>query len=146
MSEQKIVYQQTSWSLDDLMPPEKAGNIDTAFQNLQQEVDAFAEETRPELSAQIDNARFLQIIQRLESINRQAYHLYGFASLSFAADTQDQAAQTRIAQVQQFMAGLQNKILFFELWWKQLDDANAERLMGGAGDYRYWLDEMRHFK
>ena len=44
------------------------------------------------------------------------------------------------------MAEMQNQILFFELWWKQLDDANADRLMQAAGDYRYWLEEMRHFK
>ena len=27
-----------------------------------------------------------------------------------------------------------------------MSDAAAERLMAGAGDYRYWLEEMRHFK
>src|SRR6185369_17189094 len=30
--------------------------------------------------------------------------------------------------------------------WKELDDRNAERLMSAAGDYRYYLEEMRHFK
>ena len=25
-------------------------------------------------------------------------------------------------------------------------DADAERLMAGSGDYRYFLEEMRHFK
>jgi oligoendopeptidase F len=41
---------------------------------------------------------------------------------------------------------LENRTLFFSLWWKDLQDAAAERLMSAAGDYRYWLEEMRHFK
>jgi oligoendopeptidase F len=32
------------------------------------------------------------------------------------------------------------------LWWKDLDEANAVRLMAASGDYRYWLEAMRHFK
>ena len=39
-----------------------------------------------------------------------------------------------------------NRTLFFSLWWKALDDANAARLMQDAGDFTYWLEEMRHFK
>jgi oligoendopeptidase F len=82
----------------------------------------------------------------MEAITRQAYHLYGFASLSFAEDTQDQNAQTLMGRVQQFMAEMENETLFFSLWWKSLDETNADRLMANAGDYRYWLEEMRHFK
>ncbi|HEX5838101.1 MAG TPA: M3 family oligoendopeptidase, partial [Anaerolineales bacterium] len=62
------------------------------------------------------------------------------------SDTQDQIAQTFMARVQQFAAQMQNRTLFFSLWWKELDDQNAERLMSSAGDNRYYLEEMRHFK
>ncbi len=41
---------------------------------------------------------------------------------------------------------MQNRTLFFGLWWKDLDEENAERLMSASGDYRYYLEEMRHFK
>ena len=44
------------------------------------------------------------------------------------------------------MATLQNRTLFFSLWWKDIDADNAARLMAACGDYRYWLEEMRHFK
>ncbi|HEY6072662.1 MAG TPA: M3 family oligoendopeptidase, partial [Anaerolineales bacterium] len=39
-----------------------------------------------------------------------------------------------------------NRILFFSLWWKGLEDAQAQRLMDVSGDYRYYLEELRHFK
>ena len=43
-------------------------------------------------------------------------------------------------------AELSNRVLFFNLWWKALDEKNVLRLMAGTGDYCYWLEEMRHFK
>lgn len=146
MTESSVTYQQTRWSLDDLMPSGNSAAIDTRFEQLQKKVVSFAEINRPLLNEDLSSETFLGMIQELEAINRQAYHLYGYASLSFSADTQDQAAQTLLARVQQFMAEMQNELLFFELWWKQLDDVNAARLMDVTGDYRYWLEEMRHFK
>ncbi len=76
--------------------------------------------------------RFTRILQKLDA----------FAGLAFAADTQDQAAQTLQSRVQQFIAEISNRILFFSLWWKGLDDANAQRLMDVSGDYRYYLEEI----
>ena len=146
MTESQATYQQTSWSLTDLVPTGDSTAIDTEFDQLQKKVAAFAEANRPLLNESLSSEAFLRIIQQLEEINRLAYHLYGYASLSFSANTQDQAAQTLLARVQQFMAEMQNQVLFFELWWKQLDDALAARLMEPTGDYRYWLEEMRHFK
>ncbi len=146
MSDQTVSYQQTRWALTDLMPSSDSAAIDAAFAQIQDLVKSFAEETRPQLNNDLSNADFLKIVQQLEEINRKAYHLYGYASLSFAADTQAQASQTLMGRVQQFFAEMQNQILFFSLWWKQIDDDTANRLMEGTGDYHYWLEEMRHFK
>ena len=88
----------------------------------------------------------MQIVKEYEKISNQAYRIYGFANLLFASDTQDQAATAFLGRVEQFMATLQNRSLFFSLWWKDIDDENAGRLLGTSGDYRYWLEEMRHFK
>lgn len=142
----QLSYQQSRWSLDDLYPKDDATKVETAFNEISARVDAFEVEVRPLLTSDISQETFMQIIQRMEEINRQSYHLYGFANLSFAADTQDQAAQTLMARVQQFFAEMQNKTLFFSLWWKALDDTIADQLMANTGDYRYWLEEMRHFK
>jgi oligoendopeptidase F len=88
----------------------------------------------------------MDFVTRLEAINLEGTRLYAFAGLSFSADTQDQIAQTLVARVDQFMALLQNRTLFFSLWWKDLDEEPAAHLMAQSGDYRYWLEEMRHFK
>ncbi len=81
-----------------------------------------------------------------EQITRTLSKLYAFAGLSFAADTQDQAAQTLQARVDLFAAEMSNRTLFFSLWWKELNDQDAKRLLDAAGDNRYYLEEIRHFK
>jgi oligoendopeptidase F len=90
--------------------------------------------------------RFLDVIRASEEMTRVANKLYSFAGLSFAANTQDQTALSAQARAQQFLAEMENRTLFFSLWWKDLDDENAKRLMEASGDYRYYLEEMRHFK
>ena len=139
------IYQQKPWSLEDLFDGHDGPAMQAAFQTLDSDVSAF-EQCRPQLATDIPVDQFLKIVDDLEQINRQGARVYGFASLWFAADTQDQNAQAFMARVQQWMAGLENRTLFFSLWWKELDQEAAGRLMAASGDYRYWLEEMRHFK
>ncbi|MCK5428029.1 MAG: M3 family oligoendopeptidase [Anaerolineales bacterium] len=138
-------YTQTKWSLSPLFPSQDSQEMEAAFTELEKMVAEF-ETQREQLSPEIPADDFMSIIRELEGINHLAYRIYGFASLSFAADTQDQTVQAFLARVDQFMADMQNRTLFFSLWWKDLNDEAAERLMAASGDYRYWLDELRHFK
>ena len=138
-------YTQTEWSLSPLFPSQDSQEMEAAFSELEKMVAEF-ETQREQLSPEIPTDDFMSMIRELEGINHLAYRIYGFASLSFAADTQDQTVQAFLARVDQFMADMQNRTLFFSLWWKDLNDEAAERLMDASGDYRYWLDELRHFK
>ena len=141
----KTPIQQSGWSLKDLFESFDDPGIEQTFTKLTdqiQQFEAFRAELKPSLSAK----RFNEIIHEIEAIDKQITHLYGFAELSFAANTQDQKAQTAMARVQQFFAEKANKTMFFELWWKALDVKNAERLLDASGDYRYWLEQMRNFK
>jgi oligoendopeptidase F len=146
MTQPNISYQQTRWSLADLLPSGDGAAIDEKFAGLREKIRAFVGDTRPKLADDLSAGAFMEIVRQFESINREANHLFGYANLAFSADTQDQTAQTLLARVQQFSAEMRNQLLFFEMWWKQLDDASAGRLMAGSGDFRYWLEEMRHFK
>jgi oligoendopeptidase F len=138
-------YTQTRWSLADLFSAREGQDMQQAFANLESGCAHF-ETRRSQLTPEITESDFLKIIRELEALNRQAQRIYDFASLSFAADTQDQAAQTFLAQVRQTMAGIENRTLFFSLWWKALEDGPARRLLTISGDYRYWLAQLRNFK
>ena len=138
-------YTQTRWSLADLFSARDGQDMKQAFADLESGGARF-ETCRAQLTPEITEVDFLKIIRELEALNRLATRIYDFASLSFAADTQDQAAQTFLAQVRQTMAGFENRTLFFSLWWKALEDEPTRRLLGNSGDYRYWLAQMRNFK
>jgi len=140
-----LPYTLSRWSLADLFPTHDSAEMQAAFDSLEARVSSF-EVNRARLSLDLPVAEFMDIVRQLEAASYQAYRIYGFAQLAFAADTQDQAASAFIGRVEQFMAGFQNRVLFFSLWWKELDAEPAARLMANAGDYRYWLEEMRHFK
>jgi len=140
-----LTYTQKRWSLTDLFPSADSPEMQNAFSQLDACMAEF-EARREQLHVEMASQDFMDIVRQYEEIHHLAHRVYGHAALSFAADTQDQAAQAFLARVEQFMANLENRGLFFSLWWKALGDENAARLMADAGDYRYWLEEMRHFK
>lgn len=141
----KETYKVEAWSLSDLFEASDSPDMLQAVDELEIKVASF-EEIRKSLDEKINKEAFLGIIQQLEGITSLAYRIHGFASLQFSADTQDEGAQAFMAKIDQLMAQMQNRTMFFSLWWKDLDDETATRLMEGSGDYQYWLEEMRHFK
>jgi len=145
MSENTPTYTQSGWNLTELFASFADPAINQAYQDLEASTEKFVSQ-REELKPEISSEKFLQLVRDLEEMNKLGYRLYGFASLNFAANTQDQTAQINIARFQQFEAEMENRSLFFSLWWKALDDANAARLLDASGDYRYWLEQMRNFK
>ena len=140
-----MTFPQSAWSLTDLFPDVDSPELQTAFKHLEAQVAEF-EESRADLLPDISTTKFLSILAESEQFTRAIYRIDGFASLLFAADTQNQNAMALMGRVRQFMAEMQNRTLFFSLWWKDLDEANAARLGQASGDYRYYLDTLRQFK
>ncbi|HAV79035.1 MAG TPA: oligoendopeptidase F [Anaerolineae bacterium] len=140
-----MAYELTKWKLDDLFPGFESPELQGAFDNVEEEVTSF-EGVRGKLKPDMDVETFLDVVKASESTTRIVNKIYAFTGLSFSSDTQDQTAQSYMARVQQFAAEMGNRTLFFSLWWKEVDEKNAERLMSAAGDYRYYLEEMRNFK
>ena len=140
-----MTYEQSPWSLTELFPALDSPTYENAFKQVENCVVEF-EKFRADLVPEITPAHFLMILREAEEINRVISRIYSFAGLAFTADTQDQVALTMQGRVQQLLAELQNRMMFFDLWWKYLDDENAKRLLEASGDYRYYLDAMRLFK
>ena len=138
-------YEQQRWSLSDLLEAPEGAPLESELEKLEELVSAF-EGLRDKLSPEISPEDFRAAILQLEEITRTAYQLGHYSSLWFTEDTLNQKALSFAGKIDQLLAEIKNRTLFFSLWWKGLDAEVAERLMADSGPYHYWLDEMRHFK
>src|SRR5512135_2536956 len=130
-----MTFSQTKWDLTGLFTGYDSPELEAAFDQVEEQVTTF-EGVRGRLKPEMEAGPFLEVVRASEATTRIISRLYAFAGLSFAADTQDQAAQTLVARMDQFTAEMQNRTLFFSLWWKELDEQNAARLLSASGDYR----------
>ncbi len=137
-----MAYEQERWSLADLFPGLGSPEIETALEEMGHSIAKF-EALRDELEPGMDEEQFLSILQMYDLIMRQISRLHGFASLRFAEDTQDQKALALQGRMQQKAAEMDNRTMFFKLWWKELEDKPAARLLDASADYRYWLEALR---
>src|SRR3972149_6480453 len=145
MSTDPKTYQQARWSLADLYSAPNSPDLEAAFKKLDALVTEF-ESFRPQLSPDIADGAFMSIVHKLEAMQDLGSRLYGFSGLFYTEDTQNQVAQSLTARVEQFVADLTNRSLFFTLWGRELDDKNAARLMAASGELQYWLEALRAFK
>jgi oligoendopeptidase F len=140
MTEAKL--QPKRWSLGELFPSMEGPELERARQELDQmliEFEAWRERLKPDMPA----PDFLQAVAQYERAVRLVSRIVNFGALLFYGDTQDQKAQSLFAQGRQSAAEFENRTLFFKLWWKELADEAAGRLLAAAGDNRYWLEALR---
>lgn len=138
-------FPQTRWSLTDLLDAPDGPRFNDYQSQLTELLNEF-ETARSILSPEIPLPDFVRVLDVYEAIGVAMRHLVGYASLWFTEDTQKQEALIYKARMDQLSADVQNRTLFFSLWFKSLDDAQAGRLIATSGDRRYYLEAMRHFK
>ena len=138
-------FVQKTWSLDQLFSSVEGDEVNQAIEELQAHFEKF-EEYRSILNDELSAEKLLEIFNHYDHGIRLLSRLVGYAQLRFSEDTQDQVVQAFLGKVRQLSAELENKTLFFNLWWKGLEDDVAERLIMDAGNFTYWLEQMRLFK
>ncbi len=147
-------YQLSAWDLSALLPNAEAATVEARLQQLEADVAAF-EAWRPRLtgaqasSPALPPAELRSLMRQYEAISEQAYVLSAYGSLWFAADTQSSAAITYMNRMQQALTGIQNRLLFFDLWWKGLNEEGAAALLPGVADnadYTFYLLDLRRTK
>lgn len=104
------------------------------------------EDFRERLSPDLPADAFLEALRLADTIARTTSRLGAYAYLWFSENTKDQQARSFKAIVEELQAELANRMLFFDLWWQKLDDANAGRLLAVSGDYAYHLESLRRFR
>jgi oligoendopeptidase F len=138
-------FEQIRWSLQDLLTTTEGSEFDRVLADLEAAVSEL-EAGRDQLSPDMAAADFSRVMALVEKIAAESSRLGAYAYLWYAGDTQAQEALAFRGRMEQFLTDLQNRTLFFTLWWKGLDDGPAERLLAASGDNAYYLESLRRFK
>ena len=132
------------WNLRDLLRhPGK--DLEVRSRTLSGHVQAL-EKLRKRLSSTLTPHGFLKGLQLREMIAAESSRLSAYAQLWFAQNTQNQRARAFEAEVRKQLLPFSNRTLFFDLWWQQLGDRTARRLLRHSGKYRYHLESLRRVK
>jgi oligoendopeptidase F len=141
-------FQQTEWSLIDLLPDAAEETIAGRLTELEAAVVEF-ELRREELATGLSPNRLLSALHDYQAIQEKMMVLGAYGSLWFASDTQSEEALTFRNRMEQVLTEVQNRILFFSLWWKELNDDAAERLLPSKQshpDEHHYLGDLRRLR
>ena len=138
----------TAWDLSELLPAASEEIIVERLASLEVMVQSF-EGRRNGLSAEMGQAALLEVVRQYEALVAQVDVLAAYGYLWFAADTQDQNALDFKNRIEQVLTDVQNRVLFFSLWWKQLDDESADALLPEGSEHadgRHFLQNLRRLR
>jgi oligoendopeptidase F len=143
MSDQS--FEPSRWSLDDLLPATKGPELDRIVAELESAVSEL-ESSRERLGPDLAESEFQHLMSLVETITAIAHRLAAYGYLWYSADTQDQDALAFRGRMDKLLTDVRNRTLFFDLWWKGLEDGPAARLLAVSGDNAYYLESLRRFK
>ncbi len=138
-------FEQSGWTLKALLPAQEGPLLEEVLTELEGDIEAL-EDARERLSPEMTSEAFLDVMELAESVRTLGAQLVGYARLWFAEDTQSQEALVFLGRMEQLATDIQNRLLFFELWWKELEEEPAQRLLSDSGDYAYYLETLRRFE
>ena len=133
------------WSLAELAKNPKSPQFQKQILELENHAKRF-EKIKSKLDPKMSSKKFQSILKEVEGISEKMSKIGGYASLSYAADTQSDEATSLMTRMSKLGSEISNKILFFDLWWKtQVDEKNAKRLMKDSGELKEYLLHKRLF-
>lgn len=131
------------WDLSELVLDPKGQKFSRQIQVVEKNVKNF-EKIKQKLKPTIPSKSFQNTLHRLENISEQLNIIAGYAHLAYAADTQSDEATSLVTKMTKLASEVENKILFFDLWWKKkIDEKNAARLIKDSGQLANYLRYKR---
>lgn len=130
-------HQLSSWDLSEIKPI----NLQKTFQEIEARTRNI-EYWRPKLKAKLSSKAFLSLLTELEKLQILNSKVGVYAQLRFAEDSSNQEASALLSQVETFLTNINNRLLFFNLWFRQLPEKEASYLIKASGKYHYFLEKM----
>ena len=141
----ETAYALGPWDLSELLPSAREEVVGERLAALEREVEELAA-YRPRLATDMPGPLIVEVLRKSERLLESMSVLGGYAALWFSADTQSSAALSFRNRIQQTLTEHENRLLFLRLWWKELSDQDAERLMGAVADDPDLLHHLRDLR
>lgn len=121
--------------------------IQQDIDKLTQLVDDFQQRYKGKV-AEMTAQDFVAAYEALEAIYDIRGRLGSFASLNFSTDTGNAQYQGFMQKMSELGSQLSQKMVFFDLEWNQVDDAEAEKILNNPvlEKYRYYMEADRRYK
>src|SRR5207248_424014 len=92
-----------------------------------------------------DAADLLRALAELEALSEQMDKPAVYASLLHASKTDDPVRGALLAKVRERRTAINKHLIFFDLEWVQVSEADAKRVLAAPelAKYRHWLEHKR---
>ena len=136
-----------AWDLSDLYDGGDDARLQQDEQEAEQAASAFRDRYYGKV-AELSAAELREAIEERERIEEVLTRALYYAHLWFSTDTADPARGALVARLTEKGAALDTQLLFFGLEIADLDDAQAESLIGASEleRWRHWLRSLRKFR
>ncbi len=141
-SQESQIPNGVKWSLGDVLPARSGKLLTSVLEQLEGMV-VELEASRSELGVNLSSSRFAKLLEDYDQLTRVRAKLGSYAYMYFSEDTRSQDARTFKSRAEEIDTDANNRVLFFELWWKTLDEKKAEELGSGVVGFRYFLERLR---
>jgi oligoendopeptidase F len=121
-----------AWDLEPLARGDGEDGVRALLDEAATIADAFATAHAGRV-AELDAAGLRAAMEQLAALHELVGRAGSYASLRFAVDTADPARGALLQHVQERATAIQTRLLFFELEWAALADAQAEALLADPG-------------
>jgi oligoendopeptidase F len=127
------------WNLDELIKNPTRTIFDQKLAKIESNAKRF-EKNKKSLNSKVSSGKFLRLLHDIENITEKSSVIGGYASLRYSENTQSDEATSLLTRINKFGSDIENRLLFFDLWWKiQVDEKNARRLIKSAGQFSEYL-------
>ncbi len=143
----KTGAEDVKWDLSDLYSGADDKTLQADKKAVFEDVKDFAETYHNSIK-KLDVPAFKRALVEYEAIIEKVGKIGSFAHLLWAADTSDPSRGKLMQQANEFVSAIQQKLVFFELEWLNLDDEDAQEMIESEelSHYRHYLEASRRYK
>ncbi len=130
------------WNLNNIYDFKKTNKI---LEELKKDVDKFVS-YRPLLNNDLPISKFLEIVKLKEKIAIISSKISAYGELALTENTSNPKWHAHCSKINDILTDNANRMMFFSLWFKSLDDKTAKKYIKAAGKNSYMFEHLRLFK